>query len=315
MFDESQVYRIDHYLGKETAQNILFFRFANLIFEPVWNRRYVDHVQITVSESVDVGRRAGYYDTSGVLRDMFQNHLLQLLALVAMEAPASFTADAVRNESAKVLQSIRQIDPEDTVRAQYTGYRDLEGVAPGSQTPTYAAVKLHIDNWRWKGVPFYLRSGKALARKASEIAIIFQRPPHLMFNLPDDRDFTPNILSICIQPDEGIHLRFEAKQPGSDEQMRSVEMDFHYRDLFGDALPEAYEKLLLDALEGDASLFTRSDAIEASWKLIDPVLQAWERQNWPELTSYAPGAWGPDAADALLARGSRAWLLNCGEHA
>jgi len=315
VFDESQVYRIDHYLGKETAQNILFFRFANLIFEPVWNRRYVDHVQITVSESVDVGRRAGYYDTSGVLRDMFQNHLLQLLALVAMEAPASFTADAVRNESAKVLQSIRQIDPEDTVRAQYDGYRDLEGVAPGSQTPTYAALKLYIDNWRWKGVPFYLRSGKALARKASEIAIIFQRPPHLMFNLPDDRDFTPNILSICIQPDEGIHLRFEAKQPGSDEQMRSVEMDFHYRDSFGDALPEAYEKLLLDALEGDASLFTRSDAIEASWKLIDPVLQTWERQNWPELTSYAPGAWGPDAADALLAQGSRTWLLNCGEHA
>ena len=315
VFDESQVYRIDHYLGKETAQNILFFRFANLIFEPVWNRRYVDHVQITVSESVDVGRRAGYYDTSGVLRDMFQNHLLQLLALVAMEAPASFTADAVRNESAKVLQSIRQIDPADTVRAQYDGYRDLEGVVRGSQTPTYAALKLYIDNWRWKGVPFYLRSGKALARKASEIAVVFQRPPHLMFNLPDDRDFTPNILSICIQPDEGIHLRFEAKQPGSDEQMRSVEMDFHYRDSFGDALPEAYEKLLLDALEGDASLFTRSDAIEASWKLIDPVLQTWEHRNWPELTSYAHGAWGPDAADALLAQGSRAWLLNCGEHA
>ncbi len=314
VFDESQVYRIDHYLGKETAQNILFFRFANLIFEPVWNRRYVDHVQITVSESVDVGRRAGYYDTSGVLRDMFQNHLLQLLALVAMEAPASFTADAVRNESAKVLQSIRQIDPADTVRAQYDGYRDLEGVVRGSQTPTYAALKLYIDNWRWKGVPFYLRSGKALARKASEIAVIFQRP-HLMFNLPDDRDFTPNILSICIQPDEGIHLRFEAKQPGSDEEMRSVEMDFHYRDSFGDALPEAYEKLLLDALEGDASLFTRSDAIEASWKLIDPVLQTWEHRNWPELTSYAHGAWGPEAADALLAQSSRAWLLNCGEHA
>jgi glucose-6-phosphate 1-dehydrogenase len=314
VFDESQVYRIDHYLGKETAQNILFLRFANTIFEPVWNRRYVDHVQITVSESVDVGRRAGYYDTSGVLRDMFQNHLLQLLALVAMEAPASFTADAVRNESAKVLQSIRQIDPEDTVRAQYTGYRELDGVGSGSQTPTYAALKLHIDNWRWKGVPFFLRSGKALARKASEIAIVFQRPPHLMFNLPDDRDFTPNILSICIQPDEGIHLRFEAKQPGSDEEMRSVEMDFHYRDSFGDGLPEAYEKLLLDALEGDASLFTRSDAIEASWKLIDPVLKAWERANTPALSSYTPGAWGPADADELLGKDSRAWLLGCGEH-
>lgn len=314
VFDETQVYRIDHYLGKETAQNILFLRFANAIFEPVWNRRYVDHVQITVSESVDVGRRAGYYDASGVLRDMFQNHLLQLLALVAMEAPASFTADAVRNESAKVLQSIRQVDPQDSVRAQYEGYCDLEGVTPGSQTPTYAALKLYIDNWRWKGVPFYLRSGKVLARKASEIAIIFQRPPHLMFNLPDDQDFTPNILSICIQPDEGIHLRFEAKQPDSDERMRSVEMDFHYRDTFGDGLPEAYEKLLLDALEGDASLFTRSDAIEASWKLIDPILQAWENQEQPELTSYQPGTWGPDAADALLAQGSRSWLLNCGEH-
>ncbi len=216
VFDESQVYRIDHYLGKETAQNILFFRFANTIFEPVWNRRYVNNVQVTVSETVDVAHRAGYYDTAGVMRDMFQNHLLQLLALVAMEAPSSFNADAVRNEKAKVFESIRTVALSDTVRGQYVGYRETECVAPGSQTPTFAAIKLNIDNWRWQGVPFYLRSGKALARKTSEIIIEFERPPHLMFHLPEGSDFSPNILSLCIQPDEGIHLRFEAKLPEFD---------------------------------------------------------------------------------------------------
>jgi len=311
VFDESQVYRIDHYLGKETAQNILFFRFANTIFEPVWNRRYINNVQVTMSETVDVGHRAGYYDTAGVVRDMFQNHLLQLLALVAMEAPSSFSPDAVRNEKAKVLESIRPVAPADTVRGQYAGYRGTDLVAPDSQTATFAALKLNIDNWRWQGVPFYLRSGKAMARKASEIIIEFQPPPHLMFHLPEGCDITPNILSLCIQPDEGIHLRFEAKLPDSNQEMRSVDMDFHYRSSFTGALPEAYERLLLDALEGDASLFNRSDAIEASWQLIDPILNGWKTQNTPPLVIYPVGSWGPEEANQLLARDGYSWRQGC----
>ncbi|MCP4425917.1 MAG: glucose-6-phosphate dehydrogenase [Chloroflexi bacterium] len=323
---ERQIYRIDHYLAKETVQNILFFRFGNIMFEPLWNRNYIDHVQITVAESVDVGHRAGYYDQAGVLRDMFQNHLMQLLALVSMEPPASFSADAVRNEKAKALSSIRPMTPDEiaahTVRAQYKGYLDAPGVPPNSQTPTYAALQLHIDNWRWRGVPFYLRSGKALAQKATEVLIQFKQPPHMMFSLPPEQGLRSNYLALCIQPHEGIHQRFEAKAPDTAAEMRSVNMDFHYDEAFGEcAIPEAYERLLLNALEGDATLFTRSDGIEAAWRTIDPILQAWEtapsallRTGVTPMATYEPGSWGPGEADELLGRNGRRWRYSCAEH-
>lgn len=308
--NEKQIYRIDHYLGKETVQNILVTRFANTIFEPLWNRNYIDHVEITVSEEVGVEHRARFYDKVGVLRDMFQNHLLQLVSLVGMEPPVSFEATALRNEKVKVLSAIQPIKENSiarrTVLAQYKGYRDEEGVGSDSRTPTYAAVRLQIDNWRWQGVPFYLRSGKCLKEKLSQITIEFKKPPHLLFPSTEG-ELTPNMLVLYLQPDEGIHWRFEAKVPDTVAKMRSVDMEFHYEDSFGrTTLPDAYERLLLDTLTGDASLFTRADEVETAWALIDPIIEAWESQKKPPAL-YKPGSWGPKEADELLARDKRKW--------
>jgi glucose-6-phosphate 1-dehydrogenase len=296
VFDESQVLRIDHYLGKETVQNILAFRFANAIFEPLWNRDYIDHVLITVAESVGVEHRAGYYDQAGVLRDIIQNHVLQLLALVAMEPPSSSSPKALRDEKVKVLEAVRPMIPsDDLVLGQYTGYLKEEGITADSQTATFAALRLFIDNWRWRGVPFYLRSGKRLAEKKTEIDLHFRDVPHQLF--PQGREPASNRISLRIQPDEGVHLRFEVKVPGGGMQTHPVDMVYHYEDHFGAAaLPDAYERLLLDAMNGDPSLFIRCDEIELSWKLIDPLLRA---DIAPR--RYRAGTWGPKRADRLLA--------------
>lgn len=312
VLDESQIYRIDHYLGKETVQNILVFRFANSLFEPIWNRNYIDHVQITAAETVDVGHRAGYYDGVGVVRDMMQNHMMQLLAMVASEPPSSFDADALRNEIAKVLKAVRPVRPQDvdrhTVRGQYRTYRDAEGVNPHSQTATYAAIRFYIDNWRWQGVPFYLRSGKALAEKLTEITIYFKRPPHIMFPLPENMQIPANCLTIAIQPNEGIHFTFQAKVPDTTADMRQVDMVFEYEDSFGpSAIPEAYERLLLDILKGDPSLFARRDSIELGWQLVDPILEGWEGALATPLYFYESGSWGPPEADRLISHDGYCW--------
>lgn len=313
---EEQIYRIDHYLGKETVQNILVFRFGNTIFEPLWNHNYIASVQITVAETDGVGSRAGYYDTVGILPDMFQNHLLTLLTLIGMEPPASFKSDALHNEYAKVLSSVRPMEPEEiignTVRGQYQGYLQEPKVPKGSRASTFAAIRLFIDNWRWQGVPFFLRSGKRLAEKTSRIVIQFKSPPHLMFPMPANQEITPNALVLCLQPDEGIHLRFEAKVPDTVVSMRTVDMGFHYAESFGPmAIPEAYERLLLDALNGDQALFMRSDSTELAWQIIDPVLSAWRSPQGQPLIEYPAGSWGPREADELIKHSGMNWLGGC----
>jgi len=317
-FREEQVYRIDHYLGKDTVQNLLVFRFANTLFEPVWNHQYIDHVQVTVAETVPVGRRGDYYDEAGVLRDMFQNHLLQLLSLVTIEAPSRYAADPLRNEKVKVLDAVRvpTIDEarEQVCTGQYRGYRNEPGVAPDSKTPTYAAVRLEIDNWRWRGVPFYLRSGKALAKRSSEVVIQFLCPPHLMFSLPPGETLQCNRLTMEIQPNEGIHLNFQTKVPDQGMGLKPSDLKFHYADAYpGVVIPEAYERLLQDALAGDAALFMRSDEIERAWEIMDPLIAATEAGTAPEPGEYAVGSQGPACSDAFLERDGRQWLA-LGQH-
>src|SRR5579871_6135962 len=318
---EEQIYRIDHYLGKETVQNILAFRFANSIIEPIWNRRYIDHVQITAAETLGVEHRGGYYEHAGCLRDMFQNHLLQLLATVAMDPPVRYGGTSVRDRKADVMKAIVPINPESlsevAVRGQYgpgimndksvPGYRQEEGVNLESKTETFAALKLYVDNWRWADVPFYIRSGKRMPSKVTEVCIQFKRVPHLFFNLSPEDQMEPNVLTIRIQPDEGIALRFGAKLPGPEMHLRQVQMNFSYSDAFKVEPSTAYETLLLDAMEGDPTLFNRADQVEMAWTVIEPLLDIWKAvkplQPFP---NYAAGTWGPSASDALLARDGRA---------
>ena len=319
VFPEKQIYRIDHYLGKETVQNIFVLRFANGIFEPLWNHRYIDHVQISVAESVGVGHRAGFYEEAGVVRDMFQNHLMQLLTLTAMEPPAAYEADAIRAEKVKVLESMRPF-PADAiddwaVRGQYgpgvvngkrvPGYREEEKVDPGSSTPTYAAIRIAIDNWRWGGVPFYLRSGKRLGKRVTEVAIEFKQVPHRFFSQASG-ELLPNELRLHIQPDEGVSLKFGVKIPGTVLQIQSVYMDFPYSKL-GAPIAGGYERLLLDVTHGDQTLFIRGDEAEHAWEVLTPILEAWEKNSPADFPNYAAGTFGPEAADRFLEKDGRRW--------
>ena len=308
---ESQIYRIDHYLGKETVQNILAFRFANGIFEPIWNRRYVDHVQMTVAEEEGIGTRGAYYDRAGALRDMVQNHMFQVLTLVAMEPPISFKAEDVRDEKVKVLHAVAPITEDDVrrhvVRAQYDGYRTEKKVAPESRTETFAALRLFIDSWRWAGVPIYLRTGKRLPKRSTEIAVQFKRAPYALFRQTMVRALNPNVLLIRIQPDEGISLAFHAKEPGPFEKLGNVTMDFSYSEYFKAEPSTGYETLLFDAMTGDQTLFHRMDIVEAGWRIVEPILGTWAKDSRSVVPQYDPGSWGPAEADLLIEQDGRAW--------
>jgi glucose-6-phosphate 1-dehydrogenase len=319
-FDESQVFRIDHYLGKETVQNLLVFRFANSLFEPIWGRGHVDHVQITVSEDIGVEARGRFYEQTGITRDIVENHAMQLLCLTAMEPPISLAADAVRDEKVKVLRSLRKMERSEVsrnvVRGQYArglvrgeevpAYREEPDVSPESRVETYVAMRCFVDNWRWSGVPFYVRAGKRMARRVTEIAVVFNEVPHALFRTQDG-GIPPNVLSVRVQPDEGIALRFISKEPGQQTILRDVAMDFRYGSAFGSNTPEAYERLLLDSMRGEATLFTRRDEVEEQWAYVDRVLEAWTADGNPPPPTYAAGSWGPEAAEDLLAKDGRRW--------
>jgi len=318
-YAENEVFRIDHYLGKETVQNMLALRFANGIFEPIWNRQFIDHVQITVAESIGIEGRAAFYERAGAIRDIFQNHLLQLVAIMAMEPPSDFTADSVRNEKVKVLRSLHTPGPKSVVRGQYgrgfiegeevPGYREEDGVSPSSVTETFVAAKLYVDNWRWADTPFYVRMGKRLPRRETTIAIQFKRAPHPPFEETSAEGLRPNVLLVHVQPDEGVSLAIGAKVPGQGMTIRTVHMDFLYGGAFRTGMPEAYERLILDTMLGDGTLFTRADEVEEQWLLVDAIVAAWQRDR-PAFPNYAAGTWGPPSSEELLRRDGRSWRRN-----